>query len=89
MSDIKRVNNLDYLRGVCATCIMIFHYQTDLVGIPNSSSFLGKMGIYGVAIFYILSGLTLYHVYVSRRSGSNLKIINGGGGKILFHQKNF
>jgi exopolysaccharide production protein ExoZ len=61
---MNRIITLDYLRGLCAISIMIYHYLTfsGLVKF-DSSDFLGRMGVYGVSIFYILSGLTLFLVY--------------------------
>lgn len=47
---------------------MLYHYGSDLYGDFSFNSFMGRMGLYGVAIFYILSGLTLYHVYANRLS---------------------
>ncbi len=58
-----RLGNLDHLRGLSALCIMIYHYATWSSGELSARSFLGRMGIYGVAIFYVLSGLTLAYVY--------------------------
>jgi exopolysaccharide production protein ExoZ len=58
-----RLHNLDYLRGLAAASIMVYHYTTWSVGEHDASSFLGVVGIYGVSIFYVLSGLTLQHVY--------------------------
>ncbi len=55
---------LDYLRGFCALGIMLYHYS--LWGINSRvdvGTFLGKVGVYGVSMFYVLSGLTLYQVY--------------------------
>ncbi len=59
----KRLSSLDYLRGLAAFGIMVFHYSMWTYGLFSSADFLGRVGIYGVAIFYVLSGLTLYHVY--------------------------
>jgi len=42
---------------------MIFHYVSWSYGHLDGSFFLGRLGIYGVSIFYVLSGLTLYLVY--------------------------
>lgn len=42
---------------------MIYHYLSWGVGEFPAESFMGRIGLYGVSIFYILSGLTLYHVY--------------------------
>jgi exopolysaccharide production protein ExoZ len=60
---MRRVPNLDYLRGSAAFAVMIYHYQTWSYGPLDPSSVLGKLGIYAVSIFYILSGLTLCLVY--------------------------
>lgn len=68
---MNRIHNLDYLRGIAALCIMIFHYLSWTLGEFESNTLLGRIGIYGVSIFYILSGLTLYHVY---NTNLNLKL---------------
>ncbi len=59
----NRLASLDYLRGLSAFGIMVFHYVMWTTRQPDSADFLGRVGIYGVVIFYILSGITLYHVY--------------------------
>ncbi len=58
-----RLVGLDYLRGVVAVMIMIYHYTLWMTGTVNETLFLAKVGIYGVSIFYILSGFTLFYVY--------------------------
>jgi peptidoglycan/LPS O-acetylase OafA/YrhL len=58
-----RLHNLDYLRGLAAFGIMIFHYLSWTIGEFDESSFMGRVGLYGVSIFYVLSGLTLFYVY--------------------------
>lgn len=63
-----RIKELDYLRGLAALSILCFHHYSWLIGEPNSSSFIGKIGLYGVSIFYVLSGLTLYLLYHNRLS---------------------
>lgn len=63
---MNRLFNLDYLRGLTALGIMIYHYLTWTLGKFTADTFLGKVGVYGVSVFYILSGLTLYHVYSSK-----------------------
>lgn len=62
---MNRINNLDYLRGLAAFGIMVFHYLSWTLGEFESNTILGRIGIYGVSIFYILSGLTLSFVYQS------------------------
>ena len=61
-----RLPGLDYLRGLSAFGIMIYHYSSWAFGEQSASNFLGRVGIYGVAIFYILSGQTLSYVYGSK-----------------------
>lgn len=63
---MNRLFNLDYLRGLTALGIMIYHYLSWTLGNFSADTFLGKIGVYGVSIFYILSGLTLYHVYSTK-----------------------
>ncbi|AHM63244.1 acyltransferase 3 [Flammeovirgaceae bacterium 311] len=63
MKESKRLHALDYLRGLAALGIMIYHYLSWEYSTFEADTFLGRTGIYGVAVFYVLSGLTLYHVY--------------------------
>ena len=60
---MQRLSGLDYLRGICALGIMFFHFDLWNFGADPSDSIFTRIGIYGVSIFYVLSGLTLYHVY--------------------------
>lgn len=46
-----------------ACSVMAFHYASWTFGDFDSSTVLGRIGLYGVSFFYILSGLTLYTVY--------------------------
>jgi peptidoglycan/LPS O-acetylase OafA/YrhL len=52
---------LDWLRGLCALSIMFYHY----FGMNQQYPVLSKLGIYGVSIFFILSGLSMAIVYNS------------------------
>jgi peptidoglycan/LPS O-acetylase OafA/YrhL len=61
-----RLPGLDYLRGLAALSIMIYHYSSWIFGEQEAGSLLGRLGIYGVAIFYILSGQTLSYIYSSK-----------------------
>ncbi len=63
-----RIVQLDYLRGLAALSIMLFHYFNLIFGTVHAGTFLGKLGVYGVSIFYILSGLTLCVVYKDKLS---------------------
>lgn len=63
---MNRLSTLDYLRGLAASGIMVYHFVSWNYGVPPVSSFLGKVGLYGVSVFYVLSGLTLYHVYFNK-----------------------
>lgn len=69
MSSYKRIPSLDYLRGYAAALIMVYHYMSWSGQENFFHFFLGKIGFYGVEVFYILSGYTLAHVYNS----SNLR----------------
>ena len=58
-----RLYTLDYLRGLAAFGIMIYHYLSWGYGTFDAGTTLGRIGIYGVSIFYVLSGRTLNVVY--------------------------
>lgn len=60
---MERIYSLDYLRGFAALGILVYHYLSWTIGKFNSETFMGRFGVYGVSIFYVLSGLTLFHVY--------------------------
>lgn len=53
---------------MAAAGIMIYHYFSWLNGHYSADTVIGRIGIYGVSIFYILSGLTLYLVYADKMS---------------------
>lgn len=61
-----RLYNLDYLRGLCAFGIMLYHYLSWTKGDLSATTFMGRLGIYGVGIFYVLSGLMLFYVYYDK-----------------------
>lgn len=68
---MKRIEGLDYLRGLMALSVMIYHYVSWGNGPIGSEYLIGKLGIYAVSMFYILSGLSLGLVYSGRISSSN------------------
>ncbi|MGN6618309.1 MAG: acyltransferase family protein [Ilyomonas sp.] len=63
---MKRLYSLDYLRGLAAFSIMLYHYFSWTYGNFSVDGFWGRIGVYGVSIFYVLSGLTLQLVYSSK-----------------------
>ncbi len=58
-----RIETLDWLRGLAALSIVIYHLNGWLFSWPDAASFWGRLGIYGVSIFFILSGLSMAIVY--------------------------
>jgi len=62
----NRLHTLDYLRGLAAFSIMFYHFSTWTFGVYSSNNLLGRIGLYGVSIFYVLSGLTLFLVYFNK-----------------------
>lgn len=75
-SNNHRLYSLDYLRGLAAFGIMLYHYLSWTMGDFSAESFMGRFGIYGVSIFYVLSGLTLHHVYYHKMKPSKGDIIS-------------
>lgn len=58
-----RVHTIDYLRGLMALSILFYHLVGWTISVPQSESILGKLGIYGVSAFYIVSGMSMYLSY--------------------------
>lgn len=65
MNNMKRFESLDWLRGLMAFAIMIYHLIAWKFAYPPSGNLLGNLGIYGVSIFFVLSGLSMAIVYNS------------------------
>jgi len=63
---VKRNISIDYLRGLAACGIVCYHMYLFNFGEADSSSVFAKIKIYGVAIFYVISGLTLSIVYLNK-----------------------
>ncbi|MBC3542096.1 acyltransferase, partial [Rufibacter sp. H-1] len=72
--EIHRIHSLDYLRGLMAFLIAVYHYIIWVSDLQGAASFFGRIGVYGVSIFYILSGLTLYLVYKEKLTFSTQSI---------------
>jgi peptidoglycan/LPS O-acetylase OafA/YrhL len=62
---MPRIKELDYLRGLAALGIVFYHYTKWLYIYGGAQTFIGRISVYGVEIFYILSGITLFHIYES------------------------
>ncbi|SCW62997.1 MULTISPECIES: acyltransferase [unclassified Pseudomonas] len=60
---MHRVNSIDYMRGLLALCVMFYHFMSWSIGTPDSSTTLGRLGVYAVSTFYIISGISLYLAY--------------------------
>lgn len=59
----NRIESLDWLRGLMAIFIMFYHLIYWHFTPLGSSCFLGRIGVYGVSIFFVLSGLSMAIVY--------------------------
>jgi exopolysaccharide production protein ExoZ len=71
-----RIHSLDYLRGIMATSIMLYHFGYWSGIKHDANMLLGRLGIYGVSIFYVLSGITLYNVYKDKLTFEKKTIID-------------
>lgn len=60
---MKRYVGLDILRGLMALSIMFYHLVDWNIKTLESDSILGRLGIYSVSIFFILSGFSMAIVY--------------------------
>jgi exopolysaccharide production protein ExoZ len=64
-SALNRIESLDWLRGFMAVAVMCYHLTLWVYFPLDSGSILGRLGIYAVAVFFILSGLSMVIVYHS------------------------
>jgi exopolysaccharide production protein ExoZ len=72
---MKRIYNLDYLRGFAAIGIMLYHFTMwSSYSEFTADAFNVRVGIFFVNIFYILSGLTLYLVYNKHLGDSKTEV---------------
>jgi peptidoglycan/LPS O-acetylase OafA/YrhL len=58
-----RVESLDWQRGLLALSIMIYHLMFWHGETTSASSVIGRMGIYAVSMFFVLSGLSMAIAY--------------------------
>ena len=71
-SRINRIKQLDWLRGALALLIAIYHFSIYFGERPTSRDFLGRIGVYGVSMFFIISGIS-----IAISSFNTLKTFNG------------
>ncbi len=67
---MSRLESLDWLRGLLALSIMIYHLTGWKLYQPDSNELLGRLGIYGVSMFFILSGLAMAAGYANYIRGA-------------------
>ncbi|MGE8436845.1 MAG: acyltransferase family protein [Pseudomonas palmensis] len=66
---MQRIHSIDYLRGLMALAVLIYHFMSWSIGVPSSETVLGKLGIYAVSLFFIVSGMSLYVAYSNSNWG--------------------
>ncbi|QDV44206.1 Acyltransferase family protein [Stieleria neptunia] len=73
--DHPRLEAIDYLRGMFALSVAVYHYATwsDIPLHWFPAQVLSKLGIYAVCAFYVISGLSFGYVYEKiKLDGRNL-----------------
>ncbi|MGN6830473.1 acyltransferase family protein [Paucibacter sp. M5-1] len=60
---VTRFESLDWLRGLLALSIMLYHLTLWELVQPDASTTLGRLGVYGVSMFFVLSGLSIAIAY--------------------------
>ena len=67
----NRLESLDWLRGLMALSIMLYHFGHQ----HDATTPLGRLGIYGVCVFFILSGLSMAIAYDRYITDSRTSVI--------------
>lgn len=63
----QRVDSIDHLRGILAATIMVYHYiGWSFPGWMSPDGLLSVLGYYGVAAFFVISGISLTIAYDGR-----------------------
>lgn len=63
---VKRFELLDWLRGLLACSIMVYHLGSWEGFEVGGFTILGRLGIYGVSTFFVISGLSMAMMYHGR-----------------------
>lgn len=63
-----RIQSIDYLRGLMALSVVLYHFSImfNRWGDIDSGTTLGRLGVYAVSAFYVISGMAMY---LSHKSG--------------------
>jgi peptidoglycan/LPS O-acetylase OafA/YrhL len=62
-----RLRGLDALRGIAITMVIVYHVQLHF-GAPGLLGQLARLGYNGVQLFFIVSGITMCHMWSARKS---------------------
>lgn len=60
---MHRIHTIDYLRGLLALSVVFYHYTSWTTGDPLAETILGRLGIYAVSAFFVISGISIYLSY--------------------------
>lgn len=61
---MRRIYTIDYLRGLLALSVVLYHFSGwTYGGGQDVSTILGKLGIYAVSGFFVISGISIYLSY--------------------------
>ncbi|WP_239617121.1 acyltransferase family protein [Cohnella mopanensis] len=74
MNNFQRVRSLDFLRGIMALLIMVYHYS-GWIGINfiyPLNDLNNRLGIYAVSAFYLISGASLALAYMNQEVNNTL-----------------
>ncbi len=75
---LKRLVELDSLRGIAALCVVLFHftygYQKFISHFEIPALLTFRFGFYGVYLFFVLSGFVIYYSITNIRSGKEFII---------------
>ncbi|MFN2046998.1 acyltransferase family protein [Pantoea agglomerans] len=65
----NKLNSIQYLRGIAALLVVMFHFRTDLAADFPVANQLFAQGAIGVDLFFMISGFIVYYVTAKENDG--------------------
>ncbi|MEA5497635.1 acyltransferase family protein [Limnoraphis robusta] len=73
---MKRLAYIDALRGIAIFSVLVVHTSQKVENLPNWLANLSAQGIYGVQIFFLISGFSIFLSFERRMNSEKKPLVN-------------